>query len=206
LNSLIQKGLASYILKNSIKYYQPAEPSRIVDYIEKKRQELEEKKVKFESLLPRLLLLQSSQPDTSVSVYEGFAGIQTCFERYELSLKSGEEYLCLGIFALQEEKYHEYWKKHHKNRVSQKVYCRMLFNRDTDKKVLKNRNSYRLSDARYMPSDIQTPAWFFIYAEVVCIFLQSDRPVAIEIKNKEIAKTFRMYFEDYWKKSKSFVS
>lgn len=80
----------------------------------------------------------------------------------------------------------------------------MLFNQGTDKSILKNRNSYWKCDTRYMPSTIKTPAWFMSYADVTVIFLQSDKAVAVEIINKEIADSFKAYFDDLWSKSKPF--
>ncbi len=55
-----------------------------------------------------------------------------------------------------------------------------------------------------MGVDIKTPAWFMGYWNVVAIGLPSAKPITIEITNKEIADSFKAYFEDFWKKSRSF--
>jgi predicted transcriptional regulator len=204
LNSLIEKGLVSYVLKDGTRIYQAAEPSRIVDYMQTRKEQLEKNQEKIQALLPKLMLLQSSAPTTAVSVFAGFKGIQTCFERYQLKLKKGDEYLCYGAYPIQEEKYHTYWKKHHKERIKEGITCRMLFNQGTARSIMLNRNSYKGCDTRYMPTALKTPAWFYIYADVVGIFLQSRSPVAIEIVNEEIATTFRQYFEEFWSASKPF--
>jgi sugar-specific transcriptional regulator TrmB len=204
LNALIEKGLASYVLKDKTRHYQAAEPSRIIDYIQKRKQQLEKNQEKMLAVLQKLLLLQASAPTTAVSVFEGFKGIQTCFERYQQKLKPGDEYLCLGIYPVQEEKYHQYWKKHHQQRHKEKITCRMLFNNGTDDKTIQNRNSSPGSQARIMPNKLKTPGWFFIYADVVCIFLQSNEQIAIEIINQEIANTFKQYFEEFWSKTRPY--
>ena len=206
LNGLIEKGLVAYVLKDGTRIYQAAEPSRLIDYIERRKQELDSQKEKLQLMLPKLLLLQNGAPSTNVAFFEGFAGFQTCFERYEQKLKRGDEYLCMGILAQQDEKYHAYWKRHHAARVKQGVRARMIFDRKTDKSVMENRNSYAMCDTRYFPSDIQTPVWFFIYADVVGLFSQSEQPFAIEITNLEVAQTFRQYFEDYWRQTVPYVS
>ena len=210
LNSLIDKGLVSYITRDKTKHYQAAEPDRILDYVEKRKQQLDKDKQQVEKLLPRLRLLQESSPATQVAVYEGFQGIQTAFEHHEDKLEKGDEYLCIGGYPTQEEKYHAYWNKHHMKRAKKGVISKMLFNQGADPAILRKRNSYRLCDTRYMPVDIKTPAWFLIYKDTVCIVLQ-DNPdfkmteaLCVEVVNQQIADSFKAYFEDYWKKSKPF--
>ena len=53
-----------------------------------------------------------------------------------------------------------------------------------------------------MPYDIKTPAWFMSYKDVSVIGFPSSKPITIEIINKEIADSFKAYFESFWKKSK----
>ena len=163
LDKLAEKGLISYIEKNNKKYYQAANPQKILEYIETKKQELEESKTKLQQVLPNLQAIRKETPFTEIKVYEGFKGLQTVFEQYHKKVFKGEEVLSLGILSVKEEKYHEYWKQDHKLRVKQGIKTRMLFNKGTDLKILKNRNTYPLCDARYMNSDIQTPAWICIY-------------------------------------------
>lgn len=67
---------------------------------------------------------------------------------------------------------------------------------------MNNRNSYKDSEARYMPFPVKTPAWIMGYKDVTVIGLQSNEGMAIEIINQEIADSFREYFEAFWKISK----
>jgi len=76
LDNLIEKGLVSFVTRDKTKYYQAAEPSRIMDYIEKKKQDLETDKEKIEALLPKLKLMQKAASRTEIAMYEGFKGIQ----------------------------------------------------------------------------------------------------------------------------------
>ena len=50
LESLIKKGLASYVIKENIKYFQAANPERLLDFIQ-------EKEETAKALLPELSLL-----------------------------------------------------------------------------------------------------------------------------------------------------
>ena len=173
--------------------------------MEKRKQNLEKEINEMGRLLPNLRLLRETLPFTEIQVYEGFQGIKTAFEHYLDKCGKGDERLSFGVYPEQEEKYHKYWQSDHKRRAKLGITDRMLYNKGTDSKILKNRNSYKGGEARYMPSDIKTPAWFFIYADTVGIFLQSPKAIAIEIVNEPIAESFKAYFEDYWKRSKKFT-
>lgn len=205
LDKLLEKGLISYIEKENKKYYLTSNPERILDYIEKRKHELDSSKQEIKKVLPQLLKLRQTEPFTEIQVYEGFRGLQSAFEPYLKRLKKGEEALTLGAPQFQEERYHEYWQQDHIKRAKKGIKNRMLFNRGTDPETLKNRNSYKECEARYMETDIKTPAWIYIYKDVSQIFLQDKKkPFVVEIVNKQIAETFRAYFEDYWNKSKKF--
>jgi hypothetical protein len=108
----------------------------------------------------------------------------------------------MGIYFEQPKFLHSYWQKDHKRREKAGIYAKLLFHPKTDISVLRNRNSYKYADARYMPAEINTPAGFFGYKNVSVITIPSDKPVSIEIINEEIANSFRAYFEEFWKKSK----
>ena len=204
LERLIEKGLASYIVKEKTKYFQAADPKKIIEYMEERKNKIEDSQKKVDKLLPQLELLQKMGDKTSVKIYEGFKGLQTCFEKYHTRLKKGDEVLSYGVYAVQEEKYHLYWQRDHVRRDKEGIINKLLFNKDTAKEILENRNSYKLCDARYMESDVVTPSWFMVYADTSIIFLQSKNPLAVEIINQEIADSFKAYFEDYWNKSKPF--
>lgn len=215
LDSLIEKGLVSFITKEKTKYFQAANPHKIVDYIEEKKEQLEEDKLKVESLLPQLIGLAKPSKGLSIQVFEGFKGFITAWETMYSKLGKGDEYHCFGGYVLQEERFHSYWKRDHIRRKKAGIKSRMLFNKGTLRETLENRNTFWECDSRYMPSDVKTPAFFTVFKDTTMIQLQTlknvpgeelavEKPVAIIIENKEIAETFDAYFMDYWKKSKPF--
>ncbi|NQU78134.1 hypothetical protein HQ545_00010 [Candidatus Woesearchaeota archaeon] len=203
LEKLIEKGLVSYVLKNGIKHYTAESPSRILDYLKKRTAQLEAKTKDVEDLIPLLTQMQKPEKKIEVQVYEGFKGVQTCYEHHIARLKRGDELLALGILAHQEPRYHQYWMRYHMKRIKLGFKNRMLFNTDTPREVLVNRNSYKDCDSRYMVRDLKTPSWVMIYKDTAAIFLQ-NKDLVVEIVNQEIADTFRAYFEDYWRDTKPF--
>jgi len=210
LEKLIQKGLVSFVVKEKTRYYQSAEPSRLLDYIEQKKQQLDQDKKEISKILPKLKLMQNMAPKTEIAMFSGFKGLQTAFEHHEDKLKKGDEYLCFGGYPTQKDIYHIYWKRHHLDRIKKGIKARMLFDKDVKPDIMKNRNKYKGCDTRHMHKKLKTPAWIFIYKDTTTIFLQENpdfrnmESLAVEIVNQEIADTFKTIFEDYWAKTKPF--
>lgn len=205
LDRLIRKGLVSYIVKDKTKYFQANEPTKIKQFLNEKKNKINENILEIDKIIP--LMLQNrklGKEKSSVQIYEGFEGIMTAHDYVFTRLKQGEEYYFYGISAFQEEKYHYVWKKDHQKRVRLKIKCKLLFNKGTSKEIMKNRNGYKYCEARYMPEGMETPAWVMGYKDVTLIGLQSKNGIAIEIINKEIAESFNSYFKILWKLSKPF--
>ena len=204
LDRLIEKGLASYIIKEKTKHFQAAQPEKLLDYIEQRKKELEENKKKVQELLPELLLKQKLSKKSEATIYEGFKGIITVHDKRFQKLKKGDEYFFFGLPAKQPDYYHAYWQKDHQKREKLGIKCRLLYNEKVDDLTLKNRNFFKLCDARRMSIDLDTPAWILGYKDTIVIGLPlADKPLAFEIINQEVVDSFKNYFEWFWKKSKS---
>lgn len=206
LERLISKSLVSYIIKQRTKYYQAEDPLKIQQYLDRKEKEFKKQRTQIDKLIPQLQLeKQLSRKPSEAQIYSGFRGIQTVHEHMYQKLKEGEDFFYLGVPASQKKEHHSYWQRDHRRREKTGFISRALFNKNTDRAILKNRNSYKYSQARYMPLPVKTPAWVMGYQDVTVIGLQSDEGMAIEIINQEIADSFREYFEAFWKLSKPFM-
>ena len=113
LERLIKKGLVSYITKEKTKYYQAAQPDKLLDYIDNREKELKQNKNKVEKLIPQLILKQKSAKKTEASIYEGFKGLITAYDKRYDKLKKGDEVVIYGLPPLQPEYHHAYWKPMH---------------------------------------------------------------------------------------------
>lgn len=204
LEKLMQKGLTSMIIKEKTKHFQATQPSKLLEYIDERAKKLQDNRGRVEKLLPELFLKQTLASKSEATFYTGFKGIRTGHEHIYTKLKKGEEYCYLGIPAYQPKEQHIYWQKDRAKSAKLGIRSRLLFNKGTDPKVLKNRNSYKGCDARYMPTPIKTPAAFLIYKDTVMIHVQSPKPIAIEIINEDIANSFKAYFEEFWRRTKPY--
>ena len=56
-----------------------------------------------------------------------------------------------------------------------------------------------LSEIKYLPNKYENPVAVNIYDDKTAIILWAKEPIAIVIKNKEIAAGYKSYFELMWK-------
>jgi len=203
LDSLIAKGLVSYITKEKTKQFSAAPPNRIVDYIEERKKHLTEKQEEIKHILPQLIAFAQETEANSVELFEGFKGVQTCWEVQYTKLKKGDEYHSWGVYPNQDERFHLYWQRDHLRRAKLGIKGKILFNQGTDKEILRNRNSYKGCDSRYMPTNIKTPATFATYKDVSLI-CQLSKPFIVQIVSQDIADSFEAYFQDLWQKTRPF--
>jgi len=75
LESLIRKGLASYVIKENIKYFKASDPERILDFI-KEKEEFAKK------IIPELNLTKKENlSKQSVEIYEGIKGLKSVLNK-----------------------------------------------------------------------------------------------------------------------------
>ena len=192
LNSLISKGLVSYVIKNGKKYFRPASPSKLIDYVKEKEKLLSEQ-------MPKLNELYKPKGKTpSVEVYEGQEGIKTVLNDV---LKVNKEWLCLGSTGKSPEILPFFLGHFHKQRQKQKLHLRVIYNDDklgTERgKEVKNQ---MYSEVKYMPKT--SPATTYIYGDtIVIIHWEKDKLIAVMMRDDTIAESYRSYF-NFWKFAK----
>src|SRR3989344_475286 len=56
LDRLMNKGLANFIIKNGVKYFEAARPERLLDHLSEKESEIEKEKAEVQKIIPELIL------------------------------------------------------------------------------------------------------------------------------------------------------
>jgi sugar-specific transcriptional regulator TrmB len=181
---LIKKGLVGYILKNNRRLFQASNPKRIMEILDEKRDFLSPV---IAGLSEKFSAVTQEKEETNF--YKGREGLKTVFED-QLEAK---EILILGASPKAYEVLKFYFKWYDKARKQKKIRARIIA---SDKKI----KGIALSDIRYLPEKYSNPVSVNIYGDKVAIILwASEEPLAIVIKNREIALGYRNYFEVMWK-------
>jgi len=187
IEMLIQKGLIGYIQKNNRKLFQASNPNRILEIIQEKQN----------ILSPFVEGLQQKYHSTiekeEANFYKGKEGLKTIFEG-QLEAK---EILILGASPKAYEILQFYFKWYDKARKQKKINTRIIA---ADKNLKKSK--IPLAEIKYLPEKYASPVSVNIYDDKTAIILWAKEPVAILIKNKEIADAYKAYFELMWRIAK----
>jgi len=183
---LIKKGLIGYILKNNRKVFEAANPERFLEA-------MKEKETEFEEALPGLkALYEKTTEKQETNFYTGREGLKTVFQD---QLEQNKEVLILGASYSAFEILPFYFKWYDTDRKKKKIRARIIASEPLKKKI-------PLAEIRYLPQKYANPLAINIYKDKVAIILWKKEPLAVVIKNSEIAESYKKYFELVWRVAK----
>jgi len=192
IEGLVQKGLASFILKDNVKYYQPTDSSNLFNMIQEKQE-------KVKNLLPRLELLQSlSNEKSEASVQEGLAAARRAMDSF---LKHNDTILVMGVSSNVGHLIGPFLENFHKRRIERKIVMKHIYNSDAYERI-KFLKSLKYTEVRILPSEYNSPVATNVVGDEVIMIQWTESPVIITIKNKKIADAYRRYFNYLWKDAK----
>jgi len=191
LKALIKKGLASYAIEANRKKFSAANPEKLNDY-------LNEKKNLVSEILPGMKeMFSQTEEKSQVNMFKGAKGIKTVFEDM-LKYADGENLVMdsSGKFA---EKMPYYFPHFKKGLEKNKIKVRHLVRKDGEKNI----HPSKTTTIRYFPKRVgEQKITTNIYGDKVALILWADIPEAVIIKDKSAAEAYRSYFEILWKTAK----
>jgi sugar-specific transcriptional regulator TrmB len=192
LERLIEKGLVGYILENNKKIFQASSPQRILEIIKEKEKSLED-------VLPQMLSLfnkEKEKPKQETNFYKGTNGLKSIFED-QLEESKKDEILIIGASNLAYEYLNIYFHWFDKKRVENKIRTKIIFN------GIPAKHKIPLAEIRYLPDKYSSDLAINIYSDKVAIInWKKDKPIAILIKDKDVAQGYKKHFELMWKIAK----
>lgn len=191
LDSLTQKGFASYIIKNSTRVYRAANPSKIKDM-------LEERKKEFDLILPNLLSIKKIKSKKPiVEILEGREGFKTILNDL---LRQKKDWFAFNIPGKGPEimgpMVHAFEKDRQKAKIKLRAIC--VKTKDGTKRG-KEFSSMNHTSVKYMPKEYESPASNWVYGDrVVIIFWYKDFPFAVRTIDKNLAESYKNQFMALW--------
>ncbi len=183
LNRLIEKGLASYIIKNNVKYFSAADPETLLKDIQEKEQNLKK-------ILPELKARQKRiVPETKVEIYRGREGINTILkmiirEEKHYHIIGGAEEAC-SIFKLENT---IFVRRAEMLKLSGKILARKQ-----DKFFIGRNEVYK-----FIPEHLISSTTMILWNNKTAILVWSEPYYAILIENEEITKSNLATFNYLW--------
>jgi len=193
LDKLIDKGLATYIVKGKTKYFSATNPKNILEYVDRKKKEIENKKKEVEEILPGLLDLYKNEGEAyNAVIYKGIEGFRTAVFEILDELDSNDEWLAFGVSVRRKEIINRMWDRFTKERAKKKVKLKMLV---SDQDTMKRYKVMPISEIRILETAGKSP--IALVKDYVIIFNFKDLSV-LKITNKTIAESFREFFYNLW--------
>jgi len=184
LESLIKKGLVSFVTENKVKRFKAADPDILLH-------QLKEKEAALMEVLPKLRKMSElkEKKEPTVDVFRGTRGMKAMLNEV-LQVKKDYCLLCTD----HHNKNLEFWINHliraiEKENIHERVLTKKSFG-----PMLSAKNSI----ARFLPDKYPYQATTIIYSDRVGIIIWSEPFLAIRIQSKELANTYRSYFEIMW--------
>lgn len=201
LNSLVNRGLVSCVIKENIKYFNSVNPNKLLDLVEEEESKLQEQKQGLRLMIKELKTLKIPETEVfNIEVYKGVEGFKTVMNDI---LKEKEDYFIIGYTARSTE-IAKYWYAHWNNkRVKQKIKRYLLI-----PKIVKKEEALRfpLTVTKELPPKYIAPSKSstIVYGkDKVLIFLPMKKDFSgIIIKNKEIHNSYKDFFNILWKQGK----
>ncbi len=193
LESLIKKGLASYVIKENVKYFQAADPARLLDFIKEKEEQAK-------SILPELSLLhQQAGKKQTVSIYEGIKGLKSAMNNMlnELASKDYHYVFASGHMAPAMGPYYDLFQK---IKLQKKVFTHIIY--DLSFRSQQEIITRTFGEKRFYPlTQFLTDTWIY-KNKVLIVTYSATPPVAILIESQETANSYKKIFEGFWKRAK----
>ena len=187
LKTLLDKGLASYVLIGNVKWFQATGPKRLLDYLKEQEEDVK-------SILPKLdELHKATKIEGQVRLFKGIKGIKTIFLDIIKEKKDNYVFGSEGQFS---EKMPDFALQFDRLKKENNIRTKLLLRKgrkELDKKT---------SEYRYVPNISESSAVTNIYGDKIAIIIWTDEPEGIIIENAAAAKAYKSYFDIMWKHAK----
>jgi HTH-type transcriptional regulator, sugar sensing transcriptional regulator len=197
LHRLVEKGLASFIVKEKTRYYQPVAPTRLAEYLDRQQQSIEQSRQTLNHLLPKLEKLESVRARMhEAEVFLGVRGIKTAYELLFQDAPAGCDARFLYVY---DAEHHAAIDKLQAGLLpffkKRRIRWRGISTRHKSvtpfiRKLLAS------MDVRFV--DFPLPCTIDIVEDKVLQFVWAKQPVAILIHSREIANSYGLYFDEVW--------
>ncbi|MFB6246492.1 MAG: helix-turn-helix domain-containing protein [Candidatus Pacearchaeota archaeon] len=200
LESLIDKGLVNYKIKNNTRIFEPSKSKSIERHYSKTEKELEKEKEELLEHISKAKSKQESQNE-NYKYFEGINGVKSMWDEINSLLDKNST---IKVHTGRREGYDllvGFYDQHQKIRKKKQAKEKMIFPKE-DKNLAKKRTKDKDVKIRFMELE-NSSEWGTIKD---CFFIQyitSRNPKGFLIRDEMIAKTFEQVFDKLWDNAES---
>jgi len=199
LEGLKNKGLVSESIVNNIRLFSAAPASQLLEYSNRKKDEISKEENELRKALPILDKMRaSSDKDVKAVTYTGFRGIKTAADEALDSMKKGQEILAMGVTERKDKKYNDFWLGWTERRLKKGITAKHIFSENSD--YYKTFRKFKYTEARVLTG--LTPVTIDIFSDKVLILNYTEPASCTLIHDTNTARSFRTFFYQLWKMTK----
>ncbi len=199
LNSLISKGIVSYISEGGARNFKPESP-------EKLKEMLNAKILSLDKVLPQLLMeFNSRKEECEISILRGVEGKKSQFEEIARTARNTKNRIFTphGLISFERPPYNRVLKKWYEKLAGQNVSSRhLILDTPAARRRVKMLKGIRNYEARFSRDIHFSNVSWDACGELLFLTFHIDPYLIIRIKSKEIAQSFIDSFELMWKTAK----
>lgn len=189
LNNLVNKGLASHILKKRKRLFIATSPKNLLNQVQKKE-------IIIKDILPELFKFKKIKKEPSVvKILEGKEGLRTIIR---MLFDSKEKDIC--VYGGTGKSYEAL--KYEMPHIARKTSISHIKGRIITGEKLRGKLFTRLKNFKVRFIKELTPSSTMIFGNKISINIFSEKISIILIESKEVADSYRKYFETLWKIAK----
>lgn len=194
LERLLQKGLVGYIKENNRKAYTVTDPESLRDRMAQQQRDLER-------ALPAMLAAYAQQSEKRETLFfRGASGIKQVLQD---QISVGKEILVLATSVDPSAAVKHFFPKYQLLRKERSIPTRMLFDANDRASWTKLKQKLPLSRIRFLAGVNRSPLAQYVYGDAVALIVYGIDPIAIVIRQRDVAQGFRDNFETLWKQAKA---
>lgn len=193
LESLIEKGLISTVVKENIKHFQAVNPKQLVEL-------LEEKKRKIQDIVPKLEAMQKIAPiKHKVELFEGRRGIKTIMN--ELARIPNSTVRLLGSWHHFNKFSRPFAKQYIRKRKERKIRVQVICPFNTEELECGRLDKKQLRETRYIKVDELKSSCYIYGDKLMFVSWEEDNMCGIIIEDSHIVENQRIFFDNLWTKA-----
>ncbi len=192
LKKLVFRGLATYMQKEKVSYYEAVEPNALMNI-------LKEKENRLTAILPQLELSRRlSEKKGESYVVEGLQGLFNAMYGF---LKYKDDLRVYGIPNTVPDIVRTKIPHFHKERIEKKIKMLHIYNHDA-KERMKVLNKMKLTETKFLPESFDSQVSTWVCGEEIMITLWQKPIICVVVKNKQVAESYKHYFSLLWDAAK----
>ena len=203
IRRLQEKGLVSYVIKDSMKYFESSSPDRIIDFIQEQKRTLSETEKESKELIDQLKKgFDIIKPHAEAHVFGGVEGFKTM--RRDVLKNAKGEHILIGAISREDEVMPGFFEDWNKQRQKKRIILRILHKESAREKAMSKKEFMgKYFETKFLPEELESPAIINVYGDrVVNVLWKNKYPTCFLLINKEIANSYRKYFYYLWSLAK----